>query len=381
MAAQFINLNVIRSNISFANIIGVTSPIWIFLSGFLITRHLDIGTRGVYAEYQIIISSCAYWMTLGSHFTIPKYKHTFSIPIINTFIVISSLSAAFVSLFFTEFSSLIFFTVLTSTSVLLISTVYVTYTSTKIYFLSRGLSFFTHTLIILFLIILKKLTLSNILATMIFTNIIIISPYLWLEKKLLVGISELFFVIVSKWRYMFLNLQMWMMSTFDKFIFMIILPKSDLALYVVVLSIFQIPVSFCETLLPKLLNLTINGTKVPWKFLKYYSLFLIIGLIFITFFTNKLLALFYEEKYFANQNILIFFFFLVLFRSLLKVLQEPLRIKISAGKLFLINCLIVAQGLILIENNSYEDFLTQVIIILPIMSMCLITFLMLRLVR
>ena len=216
---------------------------------------------------------------------------------------------------------------------------------------------------------------------MIFTNIIIISPYLWLEKKLLVGISELFFVIVSKWRYMFLNLQMWMMSTFDKFIFMIILPKSDLALYVVVLSIFQIPVSFCETLLPKLLNLTINGTKVPWKFLKYYSLFLIIGLIFITFFTNKLLALFYEEKYFANQNILIFFFFLVLFRSLLKVLQEPLRIKISAGKLFLINCLIVAQGLILIENNSYEDFLTQVIIILPIMSMCLITFLMLRLVR
>ena len=94
-----------------------------------------------------------------------------------------------------------------------------------------------------------------------------------------------------------------------------------------------------------------------------------------------MLALFYEEKYFANQNILIFFFFLVLFRSLLKVLQEPLRIKISAGKLFLINCLIVAQGLILIENNSYEDFLTQVIIILPIMSMCLITFLMLRLVR
>lgn len=358
--------------------LGLLSPLLIFISGYMVTDNLSIDDRGVYANFQIMIGSCAYWTVLGSNLIIPKYHRNINEQQINTLVIVSSLISGVICNIIFHPSIIIFLMAYTSTSVLIISTLYLTYSSAQVYYLSRFISQIVAIACIVGLFYTDAINVNRLLIVITITNMIIIVPFYLTNNWMFSKLSDLSFFIKGKTQYILVSLQLWMLSAFDKFIFIHLLSESDLGRYVVLLSVIQIPITFSETLLPKVLNISLNSRKAPWVFIQVYIVVVAIAIILVGANTNYILGFLYGGKYAGDREMIFFICSLVFLRSCLKIIQEPLKLVLEAKKLLIINSFIILQAISLLGNYDFGSFYAKFFMLAPLFVMMSLSFYYLR---
>lgn len=351
------------------DLLGFFSPLLVFISGYLITNNLSVIDRGSYANFQIMIGSCAYWSALGLNLTIPKYYLKVSSGQINTLVVASSLMAGLICNIIFSPTITIFLTAYSSASVLIVSSVYLTYTSTTVYYFTRFISQIIFIVCVIFLTASNMLNVENLLIAMVISNIIILSPFYWRFEFIFSTFVDAFVFIKDKMKYIFVSVQLWMLSAFDKFIFIYVLSENELAHYIVLLSVIQIPVTFSETLLPKVLNISLNSRKAPWLFIGVYIGVISLAIMVVGVNANYILEILYAGKYAGKSEMIIFICSLVFLRSCIKIIQEPLKLILDANKFFIINSTILFQLGALIGNHDFFSLYVKITLLAPLLIM------------